>query len=186
MLKFYPLYIAIAGFVVSALLTNRALSVMQPDAKVALNRRCRAHPFTQHSCGSRLCWVDHLAAHCRVVLSRCRVYLSRCSIDTSCSTTELSPLDLSAPAYREPHGLPWHANLRVHIRAESAIWRPAHRRAIIRPIDRSEDLRPFRRSGFCAARAAATGPPRASVNLPDPPLLGLLRALVPQVRLAIR
>ena len=36
MLNYYPLFIALAGFVVSALLSQRALSLMQPDAKVAL------------------------------------------------------------------------------------------------------------------------------------------------------
>ena len=36
MLNFYPLFIALAGFVVAALLSVRALSLMQPDAKVAL------------------------------------------------------------------------------------------------------------------------------------------------------
>jgi hypothetical protein len=36
MLNFYPLFIALAGFVVAALLSGRALSLMQPDAKAAL------------------------------------------------------------------------------------------------------------------------------------------------------
>jgi hypothetical protein len=36
MLNYYPLFIAMAGFVVAALLSERALSLMQPDAKVAL------------------------------------------------------------------------------------------------------------------------------------------------------
>ena len=36
MLNYYPLFIALTGFVVAALLTQRALSLMQPDAKVAL------------------------------------------------------------------------------------------------------------------------------------------------------
>ena len=36
MLNFYPLFIAVAGFVVAALLSERALSLMQPAAKVAL------------------------------------------------------------------------------------------------------------------------------------------------------
>ena len=36
MLNFYPLFIAMAGFVVAALLSQRALSLMSPDAKVAL------------------------------------------------------------------------------------------------------------------------------------------------------
>ena len=36
MLNFYPLFIALAGFVVGAVLSERALSLMQPDAKVAL------------------------------------------------------------------------------------------------------------------------------------------------------
>jgi hypothetical protein len=36
MLNYYPLFIALAGFVVAALLSQRALSLMQPDAKVAL------------------------------------------------------------------------------------------------------------------------------------------------------
>jgi len=36
MLNFYPLFIALAGFVVAALLSQRALSLMQPGAKVAL------------------------------------------------------------------------------------------------------------------------------------------------------
>jgi len=36
MLNFYPLFIALAGFIVAALLSQRALSLMQPGAKVAL------------------------------------------------------------------------------------------------------------------------------------------------------
>ena len=36
MLNFYPLFIALAGFLVAALLSNRALSLMQPHAKAAL------------------------------------------------------------------------------------------------------------------------------------------------------
>jgi hypothetical protein len=36
MLNFYPLFIALAGFVVAAFLSERALSLMQPDAKAAL------------------------------------------------------------------------------------------------------------------------------------------------------
>lgn len=36
MLKFYPLFIALAAFVVAGLLTERAISRMQPDAKAAL------------------------------------------------------------------------------------------------------------------------------------------------------
>jgi hypothetical protein len=36
MLDYYPVLIAVAGFVVAALLSERALSLMQPDAKVAL------------------------------------------------------------------------------------------------------------------------------------------------------
>lgn len=36
MLNYYPLFIALAGFVVAALLSQRALSLMQSDAKVAL------------------------------------------------------------------------------------------------------------------------------------------------------
>jgi hypothetical protein len=36
MLNFYPLFIALGGFMVAALLTERALSLMQPEAKVAL------------------------------------------------------------------------------------------------------------------------------------------------------
>jgi len=36
MLNYYPLFIALAGFVVAALLSQRALSLMQPDAKIAL------------------------------------------------------------------------------------------------------------------------------------------------------
>jgi hypothetical protein len=36
MLNYYPLFIALAGFVVAALLSQRALSQMQPGAKVAL------------------------------------------------------------------------------------------------------------------------------------------------------
>jgi hypothetical protein len=36
MLNFYPLFIALAGFVVAAVLTERALSSLQPDAKAAL------------------------------------------------------------------------------------------------------------------------------------------------------
>jgi hypothetical protein len=36
MLNFYPLFIALAGFVIAALLSERAISQMQPDAKVAL------------------------------------------------------------------------------------------------------------------------------------------------------
>jgi hypothetical protein len=36
MLNYYPLFIALAGFVLAALLSQRALSLMQPDAKVAL------------------------------------------------------------------------------------------------------------------------------------------------------
>jgi hypothetical protein len=36
MLNFYPLFIALAGFVVAALLSERVLSLMQPDDKVAL------------------------------------------------------------------------------------------------------------------------------------------------------
>jgi hypothetical protein len=36
MLNYYPLFIALAGFVVASLLSQRALSLMQPDAKVAL------------------------------------------------------------------------------------------------------------------------------------------------------
>jgi hypothetical protein len=36
MLNYYPLFIALAGFVVAALLSQRALSLMQPDAKAAL------------------------------------------------------------------------------------------------------------------------------------------------------
>lgn len=36
MLNYYPLFIALAGFVISSLLTQRALSRMQTDAKVAL------------------------------------------------------------------------------------------------------------------------------------------------------
>jgi hypothetical protein len=36
MLHYYPLFIALAGFVVAAFLSRRALSLMQPDAKVAL------------------------------------------------------------------------------------------------------------------------------------------------------
>jgi hypothetical protein len=35
-LNYYPLFIALAGFVVAPLLSQRALSLMQPDAKVAL------------------------------------------------------------------------------------------------------------------------------------------------------
>jgi hypothetical protein len=35
-LNYYPLFIALAGFVFGALLSQRALSLMQPDAKVAL------------------------------------------------------------------------------------------------------------------------------------------------------
>ena len=36
MLNYYPLFIALAGFVVAAVLSERTLSLMQPDAKVAL------------------------------------------------------------------------------------------------------------------------------------------------------
>jgi hypothetical protein len=36
MLKFYPLFIALGGFAVAALLSERALSLMHPEAKVAL------------------------------------------------------------------------------------------------------------------------------------------------------
>jgi hypothetical protein len=36
MLNFYPLFIALTGFVVAVLLSNRALSLMQPEAKAAL------------------------------------------------------------------------------------------------------------------------------------------------------
>jgi|SRR5579863_594205 len=36
MLNYYPLFIALAGFIVSALLSHRAVALMQPDAKVAL------------------------------------------------------------------------------------------------------------------------------------------------------
>jgi hypothetical protein len=36
MLKFYPLFIAVAAFVVAAVLSERAISRMQPDAKAAL------------------------------------------------------------------------------------------------------------------------------------------------------
>ena len=36
MFSYYPLFIALAGFVIAALLSERALSLMQPDAKVAL------------------------------------------------------------------------------------------------------------------------------------------------------
>jgi hypothetical protein len=36
MLIYYPLFIALAGFVVATVLSQRALSLMQPDAKVAL------------------------------------------------------------------------------------------------------------------------------------------------------
>ena len=36
MLNYYPLLIALAGFVIAALLSERALSLMQPEAKVAL------------------------------------------------------------------------------------------------------------------------------------------------------
>jgi hypothetical protein len=36
LLNYYPLFIALAGFVVAAVLSERALSLMQPDAKVAL------------------------------------------------------------------------------------------------------------------------------------------------------
>ena len=36
MLNYYPLLIALAGFVIAALLSERTLSLMQPDAKVAL------------------------------------------------------------------------------------------------------------------------------------------------------
>jgi hypothetical protein len=36
MLNYYPLFIALTGFVVAAALTQRALLLMQPDAKVAL------------------------------------------------------------------------------------------------------------------------------------------------------
>jgi hypothetical protein len=36
MRNYYPIFIALAGFVVAALITQRALSLMQPDAKVAL------------------------------------------------------------------------------------------------------------------------------------------------------
>jgi hypothetical protein len=35
-LNYYPLFIVLAGFVVASLLSHRALSLMQPDAKVAL------------------------------------------------------------------------------------------------------------------------------------------------------
>lgn len=36
MLNYYPILIALAGFVIAALLSERALSLMQPDSKVAL------------------------------------------------------------------------------------------------------------------------------------------------------
>lgn len=36
MLNFYPLFIVLAGFVIAALLSQRAISLMQPDAKAAL------------------------------------------------------------------------------------------------------------------------------------------------------
>jgi hypothetical protein len=36
MLNYYPLLIALAAFVIAALLSERTLSLMQPDAKVAL------------------------------------------------------------------------------------------------------------------------------------------------------
>ena len=36
MLNYYPLFIALAGIVVATLLSQRAVSLMQPDAKVAL------------------------------------------------------------------------------------------------------------------------------------------------------
>lgn len=36
MLNFYPLFIVLAGFVIAALLSTRALSLMQPEAKAAL------------------------------------------------------------------------------------------------------------------------------------------------------
>ena len=36
MLHYYPLLIALAGFVIAAVLSERALSLMQPDVKVAL------------------------------------------------------------------------------------------------------------------------------------------------------
>jgi hypothetical protein len=36
MLNYYPLFIALAGFVVAAVLSEWALSLMQPDAKAAL------------------------------------------------------------------------------------------------------------------------------------------------------
>ena len=36
MLNFYPLFIVLAGFVIASLLSARALSLMQPEAKAAL------------------------------------------------------------------------------------------------------------------------------------------------------
>ena len=36
MVNYYPLFIALAGFIVAGLLSQRAVSRMQPDAKVAL------------------------------------------------------------------------------------------------------------------------------------------------------
>jgi hypothetical protein len=36
MINYYPLFIVLAAFVVGALLTQRALSLMQPEAKLAL------------------------------------------------------------------------------------------------------------------------------------------------------
>jgi hypothetical protein len=36
MLQFYPLFIAMAGFILATMLSSRALSLMQPDDKVAL------------------------------------------------------------------------------------------------------------------------------------------------------
>ena len=81
--------------------------------------RCRAYSFTQHFRGSFVSWVDHLAPRCCLGVSRRRLHQSRCSVDSSRSTSELTRLDLPTAARSEPDGLRGHANLRVHIRAES-------------------------------------------------------------------
>jgi hypothetical protein len=80
----------------------------------------RVHSFTHHPGCGRVCWVDHLAPRCWMGLSGHRLFLSCCSVDSSSSTFAPPRLELSTLARGEHHGLHWHGNLRVYIRAQSA------------------------------------------------------------------
>jgi hypothetical protein len=118
MLNFYHLFIALAGLIIAALLSERAISRMQPDAKAAL---------VDASASTRLLNILVAALFLGLILwrpivgwvfPRGRLYLSRWPVDYSGSTPEPPGLDLSTSASSAPHSRAWHAHLFVHIRAK--------------------------------------------------------------------